>query len=1078
MQFLFRNYCFIMKKHTFLSLITAVILCVALSCCSNNDDSAENSFTALETGFKKPDSMQLAVYWYWISDNISKEGVVRDLESMKKVGINRAFIGNIGIDAADTPFGDVKLFSPEWWDITHTALKKATELGIEIGMFNCPGWSQSGGPWVKPEQSMRHLASSQLNVKGPQNAAIIKLPEVSEDALADVKTIAYPVSGSSRSAISKSWNIQKLRGEELTFDMSFGMPVPVRTFIFKINEPTRINTEAELLVKDGDSYRSLKKIQINRSNPDLNVGFDPYAPVVISIPETNASDFRLVLSARRAEGKATVTLSAQPMVERYPEKTLSKMFQTPLPLWHDYLWDKQPEASTELYIDPQNVIDLTDKVKNGILSWDVPEGEWIITRTAMRSTGVKNAPASPQGSGLEIDKINKEHIATHFDGFIGEILRRIPAEDRKTFTVVVADSYETGGLNWTDDMIEKFQTTYGYNPVPFIPVLNGVVVGSQDLSDRFLWDLRRLVADRVAYDYVGGLREISNKHGLTTWLENYGHWGFPGEFLMYGGQSDEIGGEFWSEGSLGDIENRAASSSGHIYGKRKIWAESCTSGGPVFSRYPNIMKQRLDRFFTEGINATLLHVYIHQPYEERNPGMTAWFGNEFNRKNTWFDHMDVFGKYLKRCNMMLQQGLYVADVAYFIGEDAPKMTGVCTPELPEGYSFDYINAEVLLTRASVKNGKLTLPDGMQYSLLVLPQLETMRPETLEKIKNLVNEGLVILGPAPKRSPSLQNYPESDKKVTLLAFELWGDGTEKIRSVGKGKVFADGHSIKEVFAITGVQPDFLINDNPGALFIHRTLPTGDIYFISNQSDKPISISSQFRIAGKIPELWNPLTNETRELKEFGVSGKTTTVPLQLQGFESSFIIFRKNGKPSSSQQKNFPEKEVLLSVTTPWEVSFEKGKRGPEETITFNNYEDWSQSQDERIKYFSGKSFYKTKISIDNIPDKQLYIDLGKVMVMAKVKINSEYAGGVWTTPYRLNITELLKKGENIIEVEVANNWMNRLIGDLRTPEKSPGTSTIFQSLEKDRTWANVNPWKADSQLQSSGLLGPVEILAY
>jgi hypothetical protein len=1057
-----------MKKHIFLSFAAAITLFAVCSCAGDSTrspSSTGDSFGSIESGFKKPDSTQLAVYWYWISDNISKEGVIRDLESMKKVGINRAFIGNIGLNEPGISYGKVKLFTPEWWEITHAALKKATELDIEIGMFNSPGWSQSGGPWVKPEESMRYLASAEIRVKGPQKGAGIKLPEVAKDAMDDVKIIAYPAPGNGQPVTEKSWKIQKKKGEELTLDMSIGQSAPIRTFIFKTENPVRIITDAELFVKNGTSWRSLKKIHIDRSNPALNVGFDPYAPIVISIPETNAADFRLVMSTGHGAGNAEATLSTRPLVERYPEKTLAKMFQTPLPMWDDYLWEKQPEISKDLCVDPQKVMDLTSYVQNGILSWDIPEGEWIISRSAMRTTGVKNAPASAEGEGLEIDKMSKKHAATHFDAFIGEILRRIPEEDRKTFKVVVQDSYETGGLNWTDDMIEKFRAVYGYDPTPYIPVLKGVVVGSQDLSDRFLWDLRRLIANRVAYDYVGGLREISNKQGLTTWLENYGHWGYPGEFLMYGGRSDEIGGEFWSEGSLGDIENRAASSCGHIYGKRKIWAESCTSGGPVFSRYPNIMKQRLDRFFTEGINATLLHVYIHQPYEEKNPGMAAWFGNEFNRKNTWFYHMDYFGEYLKRCNLMLQQGLYVADVAYYIGEDAPKMTGVCTPALPRGYSFDYMNAEVLLTRASVKDGKLTLPDGMQYSLLVLPQLETIRPEVLNKIKELVDEGLVILGPAPKRSPSLQNYPEADKQVTELASALWGDGSEKIRTAGKGKVFADGHSIEEVFASTGIQPDLVIADDPNALFIHRTLPDGDIYFISNQSDQPISINPQFRVAGKMPELWNPITNEIRELKEFSASGKTTTVPLQLQGYESSFIVFHKNGKPSASQ-KNFPEKELVTAVSAPWEVSFEAGKRGPEETITLNKLEDWSRSQDERIRHFSGEAFYKTKFNMASLPKKQVYIDLGKVMVMAKVKINGEYAGGVWTNPYRLNITKLLKEGENTLEVEVVNNWMNRLIGDQQLPEK-------------DRpTWINVNPWKADSPLQSSGLLGPVEIQAY
>ena len=331
-------------------------------------------------------------------------------------------------------------------------------------------------------------------------------------------------------------------------------------------------------------------------------------------------------------------------------------------------------------------------------------------------------------------------------------------------------------------------TTTGYHPLPFLPAYEGYVVGSEDRSDRFLWDLRRLIADKVAYDYVGGLREVCHKYGLTTWLENYGHWGFPGEFLQYGGQSDEIGGEFWSFGDLGNIENRAASSCGHIYGKQKISAESFTSGGTPFSCYPAMMKQRGDRFFTEGINNTLLHVYISQPSEEREPGMNAWFSSEFNRLNTWYPQMDLFTSYLKRVNYMLQQGLNIADVAYFIGEDAPKMTGIVDPELLKGYQFDYINAEVIERDLFVKDGLLTLPHGTQYRILVLPKLETMRPELLAKIKKLIEDGAVVLGPAPKRSPSGESFPTADRQVEKLAGELWSglDG-RSVKAVKRGKL---------------------------------------------------------------------------------------------------------------------------------------------------------------------------------------------------------------------------------------------------------------------------------------------------
>ena len=497
-----------------------------------------------------PDETPLAVYWYWVSDNISEEGVVRDLESMKEAGINRAFIGNIGI--GDQPYGEHPLFSPEWWRVMHAALKRAGELGIEIGIFNSPGWSQSGGPWVGPQQSMRYLASARTVVEGP---ALFEgpLPEAGADA-EDVRVIAYPLP---ETAESDTKRVVKVDGREMRLDWSVSGTQPMRSLTIRVDRP--VLTSAELYCREDGEWKLLKRFSIDRSNLQMNVGFDPLAPVVISLPETLSANYRLVIPAPGGFA-AEATLSSLPQVERFPEKTLAKMFQTPLPMWHDYLWEQQPAVQASLPVDPAAVTDITAHFDGGTLRWEVPAGKWQVERLAMRSTTVTNGPASPEGLGLEIDKMSRKHVASHFDAFIGEILRRIPPEDRRTFKVVVQDSYETGGQNWTDDMAERFEEIYGYDPVPYLPVLHGTVVGSQDISDRFLWDLRRLIADRVSYDYVGGLREECHKHGLTTWLENYGHWGFPGEFLQYGGQSDEVAGEFWSEGSLGDIENRAASS--------------------------------------------------------------------------------------------------------------------------------------------------------------------------------------------------------------------------------------------------------------------------------------------------------------------------------------------------------------------------------------------------------------------------------------------------------------------------------------------------------------------------------------
>lgn len=1075
----------------------------------------KNIYRALEQGFiVPPDSIQTSVYWYWMSDNISATGVIKDLHAMKKAGINRAFIGNIGHPS--TPYGKVKLFSEEWWAILDTALHTATKLNIEIGIFNSPGWSQSGGPWIKENQSMRYLSMSENRVKGGQQVQLqLKQPKA---AFQDVRVIAFPAPAATGLYLSDlkpviKTNIQLANAAALTdgnLEQSVKLPAAEQIQIdlslpqaFKARSlvvyPAHWagKAKAELQVFDGTVYITVKTFDIDRSNPALNVGFDPFAPVTISFPAISSRTFRLVLkSVSEGFGLNEIALSAAPQVEDYSGKTLAKMYQSPLPYWNEYQWNTQAIVEDKtLLIDPAQVLDVSSGLKkDGSFSWKFPAGDWIILRTGMSPTEVTNSPASPEGTGLEVDKMSKQHVASHFDSFLGEIMRRIPAAHRKTWKVAVEDSYETGGQNWTDDMLEQFRTTYHYDPLPYLPVMMGKVVGSQDQSDRFLWDLRRLIADRVAYDYVGGLKAVSNRHGLKTWLENYGHWGFPGEFLQYGGQSDEIGGEFWSEGELGDIENRAASSAAHIYGKNKVSAESFTAGGKSYARYPAQMKQRGDRFFTEGINNTLLHLFIQQP-DERVPGINAEFGNEFNRHNTWFSYMDLFNAYLKRCNYMLQQGKYIADVAYFIGEDAPKMTGITEPALPEGYAFDYINAEVLMTRATMHNGRLTLPDGMNYGLLVLPKLETMRPELLRKLQTLITQGLAIMGPAPKRSPSLQGYPQTDDEVKRLASSIWPAastgqandfaGAKTFRSYGKGTVISN-MDMQEALDLLKIKPDLLLPATAGHLskegaplkYIHRQVGGQDIYFVSNQTEKQLEITPLFRMKNKQVSLWNPLQGQIRALPEAIQEDEHIRIPLHLAPLESFFLVFEPedktglsavpqvaSGDKASASGINFPAQEVLHELTGPWTLHFEDQRRGPSKPVIFQQLQDWSKSTEEKIKYYSGtvrytKTFqYQPKGKSDRI-----LLDIAAVPGMAKVKINGQAVGGLWTAPWQLDISSALKPGANHLEISVVNTWANRLIGD-----------SLLQPAQRS-TWTSFNPFKPDNPLEPAGLIGPVRLM--
>ncbi len=1043
-----------------LSLSLLATSCIIQTACTNQSSSASIS-TIEESFMTPPDSIRIAAYWYWLNDNLSPEGAIKDLQAMKKAGITRAQIGMIGIEGL--PNGKATYDSELWWKTLHQALKTAGELDIEIGIFNCPGWSQSGGPWISPAQSMRHIVSAETTVEGP-GLQKITLPAI-ENACQDEAVIAYPAFESE--AFSKTNTILKTEGKPLTSSIKLDKPETLRSLTVEVSRPIR--TEAAIKAKINGEWKELRRFDIDRFNDQNIVGFNPYAPIVISIPEIRTDEVTLELG-NNGSGEIKVTLSECPKIERTAEKQLAKMCQEPLPMWDYYMWANQPVYTTsEWTINPEKVVVLTSDVNNGVLTWDVPEGRWVISRIAMASTGVTNSPATPAATGLEVDKMSKKHLQSHFDAYIGEILRRIPAEDRKTFRIVVEDSYETGGQNWTDGLIEKFTEQYGYSPLPYLPVLQGIPVGNNEESDRFLWDLRRLVADLIAYEYVGGLKEISNRHGLTTWLENYGHWGFPSEFLLYGGQSDEIAGEYWSEGTLGDIENRAASSCGHIYGKNKIWSESCTAAGNPFGRYPNVMKQRVDRFFTEGINASLLHLFIHQMETPEEPGIAAWFGNEFNRKNTWFEQLDLFTDYLRRCNYMLQQGRYIADVAYFIGEDAPKMTGECNPPLPEGYSFDYINADILKNHATVKNGRLILDSGMEYSVLVLPAQDTMRPEMLECIENFVKNGLTIVGPAPVRSPSLANYPEADRTVNEIAKLMWIPG-QKVSRYKNGNVWNDKAEMSEIFTDLNLKPDLSVeNGEQMPLYIHRSLDDAEVYFIANPTEDKISLNPTFRVNnGYTPQLWNATDGSIRNLSQFKThESGGITVPMELEPLESAFIVFRNDAVAPTTYSTNYPNPDIISDLTDkPWTIEFDAKRQGPSQPLAIDSLIDWSTHPDKSIANYSGKAVYTTEFNLPKLPEGQTFLDLGKVMVMAKVKINGKYAGGAWTSPYRVNVTELLTEGKNTLEIEVVNTWRNRLIGDAAlTPESRV-------------TWTNFELVQPDEPLQSSGLIGPVRIISY
>ena len=880
-----------MKTAKPLHLLLALV--AGFFACNVRAGTLEDDFT------NPPDSTKPRCYWYWMDGQITKEGITRDMEAMKRVGIGEGYIGVIS-GQAGTPTGvPAKALTDEWWGFIEHALREGTRLGVDVGLFNSPGWSQSGGPWVKPSQAMRYVTLPELHLHGPQHFAG-KLP-LPPGKFQDLAVLAFP-------APAGEGDLAKITSRTLTL-VSFEMESPFTARSLTVLPVKPVNVTAELLASDdGQQFRTFKKFTIDRHNFAVGVGPVPLAAVVATFPATTARFFQLKFSGACELGD--IQLSPAARVESFAEKSLQKVCQDPHPLFDFYTWlgAAEPDAAG-LTVKPDAVRNLSKLMTaDGTLHWDVPAGDWIVLRTALTPTGTKNGPAPPEATGLEVDKMNRISLRSHFDAYVGNLINRLPAADRKSWKHVVADSYETGPENWTDGFASDFQKRYGYDPMPFLPVMTGRVVGSVDQSDRFLWDLRRLVADRVARDYVGGLRDLCHEHGMKMWLENYGHWGFPSEFLLYGGNCDEIAGEFWATGNfldkrdtgyLGRYELRDASSAANIYGKPVTWAEAFT-GGPAFINSPRDLKARGDWAFCEGINQFVFHVYIHQPTDEKIPGINAGFGTEFNRNNTWFEQSKAWIDYLRRCSVLLQTGKHVADVAYFISEDAPKMAGPEQPTLPAGFDYDFINADVIEHRLAVKDGRLVLPDGMSFRVLVLPESATMRPELLKKIHELVKAGATVVGTLPSRSPSLENFPKCDAEVQKLAREIWGNADPKQpgeHQFGKGHIFW-GKSLDTIFAELGLKPDF---ENSAQLgFTHRHSDNADIYFVANPKAESLTTTATFRIGDRAPELWWPDSGRIERPAVYETADGVVRMPLSFGPAGSVFVVFREKAAPQTER----------------------------------------------------------------------------------------------------------------------------------------------------------------------------------
>ena len=559
--------------------------------------------------------------------------------------------------------------------------------------------------------------------------------------------------------------------------------------------------------------------------------------------------------------------------------------------------DNHPAGDAGLRRD--QTIDLTAKVTaSGELKWNAPAGDWTILRVGFTPSGRENHPAPVEGTGLECDKFSRAALDAHWAGFMQKLVTDAGPLAGKSFVGGVIDSYEVGGQNWSPDFRKEFKRRRGYDPTPFAAAFTGRVVESPQITERFLWDMRRTIADLFADNYYGYFSELCHRHGLISSIEPYTG---PYESLQCGRPDDIVMGEFWS-GSQGGPSVKLAASVAHIYGKQLVGAESFTAApGAREGRWletPYSLKALGDLEYCAGLNRFIFHRYAMQPWTNRWPGMTmGQWGFHFDRTETWWQQGRAWIDYVSRCQFLLQQGRYVADAAYFNGQSAPSEMREGQPPLPPGYEFDAINADVLLHHATVKQGRLKLDGGASYAVLILPPNDAnVTPQLLDRLADFVHAGLTVVGARPQRSPSLENYPRCDRRVQSLAKKLWSqcDGEHiKENAFGRGRV-AWGESLTNIFAELQLPPDFEFQGvEPGArlLYCHRQTAKADIYFVSNQRQRFEAVECSFRVTGRSPELWNAETGEMRPAPVWREENGQTKVSVPFTPSGSIFVVFR-------------------------------------------------------------------------------------------------------------------------------------------------------------------------------------------
>lgn len=1026
-------------------------------------------------GFEHPqDSARTKTWWFHGETETTREGITADLEAYKRVGIG-------GVVYYDQSHGEAENalpgFSPEWWEMLRFSAEEAERLGLSFEVHISNGFV-AGGEWITEEHSMKRLAATETAVWGGQTVELqLEAPRNRFGFSRDVAVLAFPApAGGGRSSLTEPVKVTSRPGgidvgnifvsssEALTtipvptdgkpvyIDLEFDGRFTARSITYEVSPRGKATTSAtnvptppqETFV--GTGYRILPDLgQLEVSDDGINYrkvcdlkpvyrAHESWRQKTVSFDAVSGRYFRLNLHDWWEEDRlplqiGRVVLSSVAKTDQWEEKAA---------FYSEYIeTDRTPDYSSDEAVDPARIIDLTDRMdENGVLRWEVPEGDWIVMRFAYVLTGGSTKHGCKNLMGRECDKMSVAAAEFQWQNYVGRIIDSLKVSGSGKLAGVAMDSHEAGSQNWTDGFIEEFTRRQGYDPTVFLPAMMGWVVGDVETSDGFLFDLRRNIADMIADNYYGTLDRLCRENGLVLTAQATGNaLCIVADPIMAKSRVAKPQGEFWPIHPDGNYDIKESSSSAHLYNKYIASAEAYTDA--KYSHSPSDLKTLADYAYAYGINEFVICASAYQPWLDRVPGNTGG-GRHYciNRNNTWWDYSAPFWDFQARCAYMMRMGKPVIDLCVYLGENAPvKILTHRLPDIPGGYDFDAFTSDALHERMSAEGGRIVLPDGTGYGMMILSRNGELTLDALSKIASMIKQGIRVYGPKPTGSPSARDAGW-EAEYARLADEIWGNNPagEGSRGYGKGTVYW-GMPFPDALEMAGVAPDIAMTggntkDNM-IYFAHRRVADGDIYFLANRKDTPQHSEFTFSARGKYVQLWNPVTGERYSVP--AATGKGCTVAdLYLNPRESFFVIITDNREELPPVEWYRVESGTRTAVDGPWDVRFDPQMGGPGDVV-FDELRDWTLHDDPRVKFYSGTAVYRKTINIDPAGDRIL-LDLGDPGFIARVYVNSEEAGVVWCSPWYVDITSHLRAGENEVEIHVANSLMNRMIYDETQPE--------------------------------------------